>query len=57
MADKNAQYPDGFVNAAKTNGLTNNLTTSNYSEDLKRIDAAVIISQALEWLFREHTVP
>ena len=47
MADKDATYPDGFIKSASENGLSDNLMTSDYSKDLNRIDAAVIISQAL----------
>lgn len=46
MAEPNATYPDGFIAAAISNGLTNNLTTRIYDSALKRIDAASIIAQA-----------
>lgn len=46
MADKDATYPGGFIKSAAENGLSDNLMTSDYSKDLNRIDAAVIISQA-----------
>ena len=48
MASANAAYPDGFISAATANGLTDNLTTQNFSSDLTRIDAASIIAQALK---------
>lgn len=44
MVSADAEFPTGFVNAAKENGLTQNLTTQNMQEPLKRIDAAVIMA-------------
>ena len=46
MAEPDATYPDGFIAASISNGLTNNLTTRIYDSALKRIDAASIIAQA-----------
>ena len=48
MASANTVYPDGFISVATANGLTDNLTTYNFSSDLTRIDAASIIAQALK---------
>lgn len=47
MALPTAEYPEGFIQAANENNLTDNLTTIDMSSDLKRIDAAVIMAQAL----------
>lgn len=44
MADSSASYPDGFIEAALQNGLTENTVAQSYSADLTRIDAAVIMS-------------
>ena len=47
MALPTAEYPEGFIQAANENNLTDNITTIDMSSDLKRIDAAVIMAQAL----------
>ena len=47
MAEPTAVYPDGFIQAARKNALINNITTDDMSSDLKRIDAASIMAQAL----------
>lgn len=48
MANAAGEYPTAFVAAAEENGLTNYLTTTKYSTELTRIDAAVILAQATE---------
>lgn len=48
LAPNNASYPDGFINSAVKNGLTENLIISNYSDNLSRIDTAVMIFKALD---------
>ena len=45
MASPDAKYPDGFVAAAVSNALTDNITSNVMSSDLKRIDAAMIMSK------------
>lgn len=47
VAKSNAEYPKGFVLAAAANGLTDNLTTGKYTTELKRVDAAMIMSNAV----------
>lgn len=47
MANAAGEYPGAFISAATEYGLTDNLTTNYYSSDLTRIDAAVILAQAL----------
>lgn len=47
MAEPNAKYPDGFVEAAESFGLTDNMIESDTTAELYRIDAATIMANAL----------
>ena len=43
VADENTPYPDGFIAAAKDNGLLSDLTNLTSDAPLKRVDAAMLM--------------
>lgn len=48
MAKENAEYPKDYILAAAANGINDNLTTDVFDSDLKRIDAAMIMTQSIK---------
>lgn len=47
-APPNASYPDGYLSAAYDAGIMENLSSYEHSESLSRIDAAMLITQAID---------
>lgn len=48
MADGSEQYPQGFVDVGEAEGLFENLTSKEIGSALKRIDAAMMMAQAIK---------
>lgn len=48
MALPDAEYPDGFVAAAEANGLYDNMTDTGMESQLKRVDAAMMMYNAVK---------
>ena len=48
FAQPDAEYPDGFLSAATANGLFDNVTDRRTGSQLKRIDAAMMMYNAVK---------